>query len=55
MDVMAKELVLIVLRCTVWGSLLPKESIEFKCDNKGLIAAINKGSLKNCNENFGPG
>ena len=43
---MAKELVPIVLSCAVWDPLLPGKSIEFKCDNKGLVDAINKGSSK---------
>jgi len=43
-DIMVKELVPIVLSCAVWGPLVPGKSIEFKCDNKGLVDAINKGS-----------
>jgi len=42
---MAKELVPIVLSCAVWGPLLPTKSIEFTCNNKGLVAAINKGVI----------
>ena len=46
MDIMAKELVPIVLSCAVWGPLLPRKILEFKCDNQGLVDAINKGSSK---------
>ena len=46
MDIMAKELVPIVLSCAVWGPLLPRKILEFKCDNQGLVEAINKGSSK---------
>ena len=43
MDLVAKELVPIVLSCAVWCPLLPGKSTEFKCDNKGLVNAISKG------------
>jgi len=46
MDIMAKELVPIVLSCVLWGPLLPNKILEFKCDNRGLVDAINKGSSK---------
>ena len=46
MDIMAKELVPIVLSCAIWGPLLPRKILEFKCDNQGLVNAINKGSSK---------
>ena len=46
MDIMAKELVPIVLSCAVWGPLLPRKILEFKCDNQSLVEAINKGSSK---------
>jgi len=42
-DIMAKELALII---AIWGPLLPRKTLEFKCDNKGLVDAINKGSSK---------
>jgi len=45
-DIMAKELVPIVLSCAIWGPLLTRKSLEFKCDNSSLVAAINKGSSK---------
>ena len=34
-DVMAKELLPIVLNCVVWGPLLSGSDVEFKCDNRG--------------------
>jgi len=46
MDIMAKELVPIVLSCAIWGPFLPKQSVEFKSDNSSLVVAINKGSSK---------
>ena len=45
-NIMAKELVLIIISCTVWGPLLKQRSTEFHCDNQGLVAVINKGSSK---------
>ena len=45
-QVMAKELVPIVLGCAVWGPLLAKRSTVFQCDNHGLVQAINKGSSR---------
>ena len=45
-NIMAKELVPIVVSCAVWGPLLRHKSVEFHCDNQGLVAAINKGSSK---------
>ena len=46
MDIMAKELVPIVLSCAIWGPQLPRKILEFKYDNQGLVNAINKGSSK---------
>jgi len=46
MDIMAKELVPIVMSCALWGPLLSNKTLEFKCDNRGLIDAINKGPSK---------
>jgi len=46
MDIMAKELVPIALSCALWGALLPNKILEFKCDNRGLVDVINKGSSK---------
>ena len=44
--IMAKELVPIVIGCVVWGPLLIKKDTELKCDNRGLVDAINKGSSR---------
>lgn len=44
--IMAKELVPMLFSCVVWGSLLSKRRVEFKCDNLALVEAINKGSSK---------
>ena len=46
MDIMAKELVPIVLSCAVWGPLILQKKLEFRCDNHSLVDAINKGSSK---------
>jgi len=43
---MAKELLPIVLSCAVWGPLLSCSNVEFKCDNRGVVDSINKGSSK---------
>ena len=45
-NIMAKELVPIIISCTVWGPLLKQRSTKFHCDNQGLVAVINKGSSK---------
>ena len=46
MDIMAKELVPIVLSCAVWGPPILRKKLEFRCDNHSLVDAINKGSSK---------
>ena len=43
---MAKELVPIVISCAIWGPLMSRRSILFKCDNTGVVAAIRKGSAR---------
>jgi len=43
--IMAKELAPIVLSCAIWGPLLPRKILGFKCD-QGVVDAINKGSSK---------
>ena len=43
-NIMAKEMVPIVVGCAVWGPVLLHKSVEFHCDNLGLVAATNKGS-----------
>ena len=45
-DIMAKELVPIVLSCAMWGPLLSGSKVQFKCDNSGVVDSINKGSSK---------
>ena len=45
-NIMAKELVPIALGCAVWGSVISKRSVEFRCDNRSLVDAISKGSSK---------
>lgn len=45
-DIMAKELVPVVLSCAVWGPLLARQNVLLQCDNLSLVAAINKGSAK---------
>ena len=42
--IMAKELVPIILTCIAWGHMLRHHHINFQCENKGLVAAISKGS-----------
>ena len=44
--IMIKELVPIILTCVTWGHMLHHHHINFQCDNKGLVAAISKGSSK---------
>ena len=46
MDIMAKELLPIVLSCAVWGPVLSGYGVEFKCDNQSVVDSINKGSSK---------
>jgi len=45
-SIMAKELVPIILSCTVWGLLLIRRYVEFQCDNLSLVEVINKGCYK---------
>ena len=45
-NIMAKELVPIILSCAVWGPLLTKKTTVFQCDNRSVVDAINKGSSK---------
>jgi len=44
-DIMAKELLPIVLSCAVWGPLLSCSNVEFKCDN-GNCRLNQQGILK---------
>ena len=43
---MAKELVLIVISCAVWGPLLNRQTVLLQCDNSAVVAAVQKGSAK---------
>lgn len=43
---MAKELVPIVISCAIWGPLLSRKLVLFKCDNTGVVAAVKKGSAR---------
>ena len=45
-DIMAKELVPIIISCAIWAPLLAHKEIQFQCDNQSLVSAINKGSSK---------
>ena len=43
---MAKELVPIILSCSVWGKLLKQKKVQFFCNNLGLVESIWKGASK---------
>ena len=45
-NIMAKELMPIIISCMVWGPHLAKRKVLFQCDNKSLVMAIQKGSTK---------
>ena len=45
-NIMAKELVPIIISCAVWAPLLAHKQTQFQCDNQSLVSAINKGSSK---------
>lgn len=45
-NIMAKELVPIILSCAVWGPVITKKTTIFQCDNRAVVDAINKGSSK---------
>ena len=45
-NIIAKELVPIIISYAVCGPLLKQESTEFHCDNQSLVVTINKGSSK---------
>jgi len=46
LDIVAKELLPIVLACAVWGPLLSGCRVEFKCDNQSVEESIRKQSSK---------
>ena len=43
---MVKELVPIVLACTVWGPRLARKTVLVWCDNTGVVAAVQKWTSK---------
>ena len=45
-NIMAKELVPILLSCAVWDRPISKKRVEFRCDNRNLVDAFTKGSSK---------
>ena len=45
-DIMAKELVPILLSCVVWVPLLTGTRVEFKCNYSSVVDSFNKGSSK---------
>ena len=45
-NIMAKELVPIVVSCAVWGQYMTKGRVLFQCDNMSLVTAIQKGNAK---------
>ena len=46
MNIMAKEMVPVVLSCSVWGPLLARHSVLFECDNSSVVAALSNGTSK---------
>jgi len=46
MDIMEKKLAPIVLSCSIWSPLPPRKIKTFKCNNRGLVDTIYKGSSK---------
>ena len=44
--IMAKELVPIVLSCSILGKPLKQKNVQFFCDNLGLVESIQKGVSK---------
>jgi len=45
-DIMAKELVPVMLMTTVWGPLLARQQDLLHCDNLSLVTSINKVTAK---------
>ena len=43
---MAKEMVPVVLRCSVWGHLLARQSVLVECDNSSVVTALSNGTSK---------
>ena len=45
-QIMAKEVVPIVLSCAKWGHQLAHKTVLFQCDNIGVMAAVKRGTAK---------
>jgi len=45
-DIVAKELVPVVLTTAVWGPLPARQQVLLQCDNLSLVTSINKGTAK---------
>jgi len=45
-EIMAKELLPIVISCAIRSPVLSRKTIEVQCGNTGAVSAINKGSSK---------
>ena len=47
MNIMAKEMVPIVLSCSVWGPLVTRNAVLFECDDCSMVATLLNGTAKN--------
>jgi len=45
-NIMAKELLPILLSTAVWGPQLRGHQVLFQCDNSSVVSAVNKGSTR---------
>jgi len=45
-DIMAKELVAVVLKVAAWRLLLYRQQVLLQCNNLGLVTSINEGTAK---------
>ena len=48
-SILAKELVLIVLSCAVWGPQLAGHAVLFRCNDSSVVISIIKGTAKESN------
>ena len=46
MNIMAKEMVPVVLSCSGWGPLLARHSVLFECDNSTVVTALSNRTAK---------
>ena len=46
MNIMAKEMVPVVLSCSMWGPLLARQSVPFECDNSSVVTALSNRTAK---------